>query len=256
MGEPERIGSARPDGGETADVLARLMVTVGWGALDRSTLETGNARQVTDADRAAARDVGGTIRTLAFASRRGEGIDAFAGPAFLPLSNPLAGLTDTTSAIRLDGPELSHLFFSAAGARGDRAMSSFIPRVLHSTTSQAPEDLSSPHRAGTLPSRAPITRWFVRAWFSGLVPGEEAIWRLVADVGLSVEQIVHGPHPDTRWLLVGPLSRAVIDAAAERLRAIHRIDTSAIRCLELEHPCIDRPSNLRRSIVERSANIR
>jgi hypothetical protein len=183
--------------GGPADVLARLAPVLGWGSVNSPSLEVEGLDDVTASDRSAARALGGAIRPVVFAERDGACLRAFAGPAFLPLTDPLASLDEALSGIRLDG------------VHADRGR----------CCPGAPALVS-----------APDTPWLVRITFPGVVPPDAAIHALVSRTGLVVDRIEGGEFSSTsRWLLVDVHSRRDIEGAMTRLSHTHRVAGTAFR---------------------------
>ena len=122
MARAQELGYAEPDpsrdldGLDAADKLLLLTTLFGWGRLSRDGLDITGIRGITAGDAAAARSLGGAIKAIVFAERDAGGVRAFVGPAFLPVTEPLASLGGALNGIRLDGRHVSNLFFSGPGA--------------------------------------------------------------------------------------------------------------------------------------------
>jgi hypothetical protein len=76
---------------------------------------------------------------------------------------------------------------------------------------------------------SPVTSWFVRVTFPGVLPAAAAVARLVTSSGLPVERVAEHATVNSRWLLIGPRGRRDVDAALTRLTGTHRIDAVAFR---------------------------
>ena len=229
-GYAEPDASRDLDGTDAADKLTLLASLFGWGALVRHALDVTGIREVTAGDLAAARSAGGTLKPVVYAARDASGVRAFAGPAFLPLTEPLAALRGALNGIRLDGKYVSNLFFSGPGAGPDVTAATLLDDAVQalSVERRSTRVPASTHARPVVP-RPPTTPWFLRVTLPGVVPGDAAVVRLVAATGLPVERIVEGAAGPSRWLLVGPLTRTAIDLAAEELATRHRIETTAYR---------------------------
>ena len=199
------------DGSDSAGKLSRLVALFGWGALDRPALEVTAISRVTAADGAAARHAGGAMRPVVFAALVVGGVEAFAGPAFLPSSQPLATLAAGLNGIRLDGRHVSDVCLSGPDLGLDviAAIKPLRPVV----------------------TRSPVTPWFARVTFPGVVPPNAAAAALAGAAGLTVEGVVEWGTGGSRWFLVGPHSPAHVDAAARRLADMHRMETVFFRRL-------------------------
>lgn len=198
------------DGLRSADKLARLVSLFDWGMLDRQALEVTGLRRVTAADFAAARHAGGTLKPVVFAAVVDGGVEAFVGPAFLS-SQPLATLAAGLNGIRLDGQYVSDMFVSG-------------PDLGLDVTSVA-------NRIRLVATRSPVTPWFARVTFPGVVPPNATAAAFVGAAGLTVDGVVEWGTGESRWVLLGPHSRAQVDAAAKRLADMHRLETVLFRRL-------------------------
>ncbi len=167
------------DGSDSAGQLSRLVSLFGWGALDRAALEVTASGRVTAADVAAARHAGGAMRPVVSAALVDGGVEAFAGPAFLSLSQPLATLAAGLNGIRLDGKHVSDVFVS-----GPDLGLGFTPVA---------------HRIRPVVTRSPVTPWFARVMFPGVVPPNAAAAALVGAAGLTVEGVVEWGTGESRW---------------------------------------------------------
>lgn len=229
LGYAEPDASRDLDGLDAADKLLLLTSLFGWGRLSSEALDVAGVRHVTSADLAAARAAGGTIKPIVFAQRDADGVCACVGPAFLSCSEPLASLGGALNGIRLDGRHVSNLFFSGPGAGPDVTAATLLDDAVQAVTS-----LRRIHERPKVASQAvfptsPVTPWFVRLTFPGVVPSAGAIASLAAAVGLPVEQAIDFTNEQSRWLLVGPQGRRTIDAVIARLLETHRIDAAAFR---------------------------
>jgi hypothetical protein len=221
--DAERAGCAADpshdlDGHDAAEKLTLLAALLGWSALPRHQVEVDGIRALTADDLAAARAIGGAIKPVVWAARGPLGVEAFVGPAFLSSREPLGTVNGAQNGIRLDGKDIPNLFFSGP----DTGLNSSARTLLYDPPPRNP-------RGPKL--RAPITSWFVRITFPGVVPTDETVKALVSAVGLDVEHVIPGSTGRSRWVTSRPRSRRDIEAASARLRAIHRIATYAIRLL-------------------------
>jgi hypothetical protein len=207
------------DGLVSAQTLERLVSLLGGGTLDRQALEVSGIRHVTPHDHAAARRCGGALKPVVSAAVDDGGAQAFVGPAFLSTAQPLAHLEPGLSGIRLDGRHGSHVFWCGPD----------LGRITGNPTKGLP-----PHavnRTQPIATTAPVTSWFARVSFPGVVPPSGACASLIGAIGISVEGIADYAFGNSRWLLIGSHNRAEIDAAARRLAEIHRIETVFFRRL-------------------------
>ena len=231
----QELGFAEPDpsrdvdGADAADKLLLLTSLFGWGRLSREGLEIRGIRDVTADDLAAARASGGVIKAIVTAERDATGVRAFVGPAVLPAAEPLASLSGTLNGIRLDGRHVSNLFFSGPGAGPDVTAATLLDDAVQAASMgkrihQRPAVSLRP----VFPS-SPVTGWFVRVTFPGVLPGAAAVATLAASCGLHVERMAEHATARSRWILAGPHCRRDLDAALTALENTHRIRAAAFR---------------------------
>lgn len=233
----QALGYAEPDpsrdldGLDAADKLTLLTSLFGWGRLSREALDVSGIRRVTPDDLAAARSIGGTIKAIVSAERDTTGVRAFVGPAFLPLSEPLASLGGALNGIRLDGRHVSNLFFSGPGAGPDVTAATLLDDAIQAA-SYSRKVLRRPREtARPIFPFSPATPWLLRVSFPGVLPSAAAAAGIVAGAGLQVERVADHATADSRWLFVGAQGRRDIDAAIQTLAAKHRIEAVAFRRL-------------------------
>lgn len=231
----QELGYAEPDpardldGLDSSDKLLLLASLFGWGRLSREALEVRGIRDLTAGDLAAARSAGGVIKPVVSAERDPAGVRAFVGPVFLSTQEPLASLAGALNGIRLDGRHVSNLFFSGPGAGPDVTAATLLDDAVQA----ASVDRQIHHRPAlstkpVFPS-SPVTSWFVRVTFPGVLPAASAVARLITGVGLPVERVAEHATVNSRWLLIGPQGRRDVDAALTSLAGAHRIDAVAFR---------------------------
>jgi homoserine dehydrogenase len=235
LARAQELGYAEPDpsrdvdGRDASDKLLLLASLFGWGRLSREALEVRGIRDLTADDLAAARSAGGALKAVVAAERDASGIRAFVGPVFLPATEPLASLAGALNGIRLDGRHVSNLFFSGPGAGPDVTAATLLDDAVQATAVEKRiHHRPAPSTRPVFPS-SPVTSWFARVTFPGVLPAAAAVARLVTNSGLPVERVVDHSTTNSRWLLIGPQSRRDVDAALARLAGTHRIDTVAFR---------------------------
>ena len=235
LAHSQELGYAEPDpsrdldGLDASDKLLLLTSLFGWGRLSREALEVRGIRDVTADDLAAARSAGGAIKAVVSAERDAAGVRAFVGPVFLSVNEPLASLSGALNGIRLDGRHVSNLFFSGPGAGPDVTAATLLDDAVQATAVETRiHHRPAPPTKPVFPA-SPVTSWFVRVTFPGVLPAPDAVARLVTSAGLPVERAAEHSTPNARWLLTGPQGRRDVDAALARLAATHRIDAVAVR---------------------------
>jgi homoserine dehydrogenase len=230
LGLTEPDPSRDLDGQDAADKLSLLAAIFGWGAVSSSAIEVHGIRGLTVDDVAVARTLDATIKPLVWASRSSSTLNAFIGPALVSNRHPLAALSGTLSGIQLSGRFVSDLFFSGPGAGPEITAASILDDAVEAVSS-VPRLPRAPRRNSDVASiGAPITRWFVRVRFPGLIPDASAASHILAASGLQVEKVTE-PAGGARWVLLGTASRQQIDTAIFRLRETHRVHCHAIRAL-------------------------
>jgi homoserine dehydrogenase len=235
LARAQELGFAEPDprrdldGLDAADKLLLLTSLFGWGRMSREGLDIRGIRHVTVDDLAAARSIGGCLKPIVFAQRDAAGARAFVGPAFLPSTEPLASLGGALNGIRLDGRHVANLFFSGPGAGPDVTAATLLDDVAQAASvarrvHQRPATSSRPIFASS-----PVTPWFIRLSFPGIVPGTAAIASLATACGFHVEKVAEYAATRSRWICAGPQSCRDLEAAITRLDATHRIAATAFR---------------------------
>jgi homoserine dehydrogenase len=231
----QQLGFAEPDpardldGLDAADKLMLLTSLFGWGRLAREGLDVRGIRNIGADDLAAARSLGGTIKPVVYARRDAVGVTAFVGPAFLPATEPLASLGGALNGIRLDGKHVANLFFSGPGAGPDVTAATLLDDVVQAASVKKRVHSRAPASSRPLFASSPITPWFIRLSFPGVVPGGPAVASLAAACGFHVERVADFASGSSRWLFAGPHGRRDLDAALARLETTHRIHTAAFR---------------------------
>jgi homoserine dehydrogenase len=237
LARAEALGLTEPDsardldGIDAADKLVLLATIFGWGALPASRLQVRGIREITSEDLAVARSLDCTIKAIVSASRGPSGVSAFIGPALTPLRHPLAGLQGTLSGIHLSGRFVSDLCFSGPGAGPDVTAATMLDDVVEAvaTTPKATTVGSRLPRAASL-AAPPVTPWFVRARFPGLVPSSFATTAIFASHNLTTTRVTDA-RGDTRWVCLAPATSDLVARALADVEATHRIRCLAMRSL-------------------------
>ena len=237
LARAEALGLTEPDpsrdldGPDAADKLVLLAALFGWGLLPASRLQVQGIRDITPEDLAVARSLGCTIKPVVSASRGPAGVSAFIGPALVPVHHPLAGLGGTLNGIHLSSRFVSDLCFSGPGAGPEITAATILDDVVEvlSTTRKPARVGATPPQAASLVA-PPITPWFVRVRFPGLVPSPSATTQIFGSHSLITTRVTDVRH-DARWVCLAPATSDLVEHALARIEATHRIRCSAIRCL-------------------------
>ena len=180
------------------------------GAPPLNQLETSGIRGLDALDLAAAQRFTATIKPIVWAARTPAGLDAFVGPALVPLRHPLASLAGTLTGIQLSGRYVNDLFFSGPGAGPDVTAATILDDAIEavSTTRRWPKRIS---RAGSpIGVSAPTTEWFLRMTYPGVAPAIGAAPTLLADAGLQCLGTSDG-NDSVCWVRTGAATRAAIE---------------------------------------------
>ena len=236
LADAQQRGFAEPDpardldGLDAADKLLLLTSLFGWGRLSLEGLEVRGIRNITADDLTAARSLGGTLKPVVLAQRdAAAGVRAFVGPAFVSATEPLASLGGALNGIRLDGRHVSNLFFSGPGAGPDVTAATLLDDVVQAASVEKRTYRRPPASSRPVFASPPITPWFIRLSFPGVVPGAAAVASLATACGFHVERVAEFAAGTSRWICAGPHSRHDLDAAVARLETTHRIHTAAFR---------------------------
>jgi homoserine dehydrogenase len=240
LSRAQALGFAEPDpsrdldGLDAADKLLLLTSLFGWGRLSREALDITGIRRVTADDLAAARSIGGTIKAVVSAERDATGVRAFAGPAFLASTDPLASLGGALNGIRLDGRHVKNLCFTGPGAGPDVTAATLLDDAVQAASHERKiasfvQAADAAERRRPVFPASPATPWLLRVTFPGVLPPAASVGALVASTGLPVERVADHATANSRWLLIGPHGRRDVDAAIAKLAAAHRIDAAAFR---------------------------
>jgi homoserine dehydrogenase len=124
LGEAEQLGyteldpSADIEGFDAAAKLA-ILASIAFNArVVADDVQREGISRVTQADIAAARDLGYVVKLLAVAEIDQGQISARVHPAMVPVTHPLAAVRDVFNAVFIEGEEVGELMFLGRGAGG------------------------------------------------------------------------------------------------------------------------------------------
>ena len=240
LAEAQARGYAEPDPANDlrgVDAVEKLCVLVrhfgDWSAAP-AAIETNGIDEIDADDIAAAADLGGVLKPAVFADWRAGELSAFAGPAFLSSSHPLARVDGVRNAVLLRGRSSGDLLFAGPGAG---------PDVTAATLLDDAEEIVEARATGTAPSACrrewkqtaplpPVTEWFVRVAGDAL-PEDAQIADLLAGYGVALRRASErcGDRRTRRWFLTHGCSRASLAAASSALSSAARCRTTSIRVL-------------------------
>lgn len=230
LGLSEPDPSRDLDGLDAADKFVLLASILGWGNLAPHDLEVRGIRELTADDLDAARELGGTIKPIAWATRHGASVAAFVGPAFLPARNPLAALAGALSGIQLSGRYVSDLFFSGPGAGPEITAATILDDVVEAVSACRRFTVAPAGPRTACVARAPESAWLVRVGFPGVLPDDATALALLAGVGLGVLQTTRARN-SAQWLQVSCCPGEHLTRGLAQLRHVHRVETYAVRAL-------------------------
>lgn len=136
LAEAQRLGYAEADptadvGGADAAAKAAILASLAfgtWAGIDKVFHE--GIDKLTTADMKWAAQLGYTIKLLAIAERRPDGVSVRVYPAMLPVEHPLASIRGATNAIFIEGPSIDELLFAGPGAGGEPTATAVLGDVI------------------------------------------------------------------------------------------------------------------------------
>ncbi|MBI4179096.1 homoserine dehydrogenase [bacterium] len=167
--EAKRLGFAEADptfdveGTDTAHKLT-LLCRLAFGVdlpFDRLSYE--GISKLSPLDLRYAADLGYTIKLLAVAKRRPEGLEARAHPALIPSSHPLAAVSNEFNAVTVVGDRVGEMMFYGRGA-GGRATASAVLSDLIDIALGRPSGGLTAYDSGLriIPKDASVSKWYLR----------------------------------------------------------------------------------------------
>ena len=147
--EAQRLGYAEADPSEDVDgydaraklvILSRIALRAG---LEVDAVACRSITQVEAVDFGYARDLGCTIRQIAKAERRANGVSATVGPMLVPLRSPLAWSRGTENMVLVSGQYGGDVVFSGHGAGGHPTAVAVVSDLISLAHGSRPVDLPS-----------------------------------------------------------------------------------------------------------------
>jgi homoserine dehydrogenase len=126
LGYTEADPSADIDGHDAAAKIAILASIAFEGRITYADVETDGIGRISQADIAAAHDLGYEVKLLAVAEQTGGAVSARVHPAMLPKTHPLAAVRDVFNAVFVEGQEVGELMFLGRGAGGGPTASAVV----------------------------------------------------------------------------------------------------------------------------------
>ncbi|MGQ0849575.1 MAG: homoserine dehydrogenase [Actinomycetota bacterium] len=232
LSEAQSLGLAEADptadvGG--ADAAAKAAILAGlafgvWVGPDRVHRE--GIEHLAATDLAFARQLGYTIKLVAVAEARAEGVTARVHPTLIPRSHPLASIRGATNAVFVEGPAIGQLLFSGPGAGGEATATAVLGDVIAAARELLAGAQVAPRIVfgeKTLGDMADIsTRWYLRLEVADAPGVLAAIASVFGEEGVSIASVWQDGRGDEATLILitheGP--EAAHQSAIARLRAL------------------------------------
>lgn len=215
LDEARRRGYAEPDPSadlQSRDARDKLIVLADLlleAALEPGAVPIDGITDLTPRDFHAAASLGGVLKPVARAERVRAGVAAFAGPAWLPASHPLAATSGRENGVLIEGRHIDRLYFAGAGAGPDVTAATLLDDAVEAVRDQGRPLHDRPVSTPT-PVAASETGWFVRV----CAGGGRARAAFDAD-GLHADAYEEG---GTTWLLLPAAAEPRVDAVCGELR--------------------------------------
>jgi homoserine dehydrogenase len=234
-----RRGFAEPDPAKDVaglDALEKLVVflrSVPRASVEPGAIEVEGIAHVTPGVLAHAHRLGGVIKPVVSAQWTGgpgASIDAFCGPAFVPLEHPLARIDGVTNAAVVRDRAGRNLIFAGPGAGPDVTAVTLLDDVVEATSGP----VSYARASGRASVRAPATAWMVRIEHARALPQNEYIADLFAGHGVRIERTTSrddGNGGEALSFLTCACPRPRIDAATAALEHASGCEAMVLRAL-------------------------
>ena len=227
LSDAQRLGYAEPDpakdvnGIDAAEKLTVLLRHLGGFNVAVDAIPTVGICGIARLDLLQAQACGGTLKPVAWAEWQRNRITAYVGPAFVPLTNPLAHLHGAGNGIRIHSTHAPAVFFAGAGAGPDATAATILDDVVECTSPTNPLLPSSV--TGRCGDVVPIesAEWFVRLESPAPLPARD-VADLFASYGVYSRLSKESDRvqaPAASWLLTHPCSSDSLQSAIRSLRA-------------------------------------
>ncbi|MCG8405315.1 MAG: homoserine dehydrogenase [Phycisphaerales bacterium] len=234
--EAQSLGYAEPDpsldlsGRDAAEKLCIILQHLGIEDVAPDAVETVGIESLQPADLERADTLGGVIKPVAFARVVSNGVEAFAGPAFVPNDHELARVDFEKNGVCLSDGNHTSLTLAGPGAGADVTAATIIDDIVElcqvSHNDGLTHDRTAPLSRPSL--RAPSTGWFLRVEFKNNETPFTVVSNVLQTFGITTHGLVGGPagHGDRRvYLTTDPIERATLEDALDKLR---RFECSAL----------------------------
>jgi homoserine dehydrogenase len=239
IADAQRRGFAEPepskdlDGRDAAEKLALLIRQFAGARVHPAQIHTTSIADVTPADLSHARELGGTLKPVAFAEWRNGDVSCFTGPAFVDNGDALAHVDGVLNGIRLERDD-DPLCFTGPGAGPQataRTILDDVAEVLSGNGATALREAAAPARV-TRPARL---GWLVRLSSPTRLPFPDDVADLLGSHGVWISRW-GGLDGRTggwrRYLLTFPVSPGALESALRALSAASGCQTRAFPNLD------------------------
>ena len=231
LADAQRLGYAEPDpsndieGADAAEKLVVLLQLFAGRQVRTASLEIIGIGDIGPADIELAAALGGTLKPLISADWT-DGLVAFVGPAFVPVTHVLASVDGVENAVSLHGPG-GRVLFRGPGAGPQVTAAAVMDDVLEAVSGSGARAFRPLRNAEP---EAPATCWFVVLNGATLPPGA-AVADLLASYGVFLKRTTGGQR-ETFGALTWPVTRERLESALRAVAAAARCDTKCMRALE------------------------
>lgn len=222
--QAQELGYAEPNadfdisGRDAAEKLVVIWQHLGLERVRTGDLEVRGIGGLTARDLREARNLGGVIRPVALGTVAGGRLEGFVGPALVPLSHPLAGVTGSQNAVVLSGEGIGELVFAGPGAGPAVTAGTILDDVVETALDPGGErcrvvEQSDRRLCGW---HAPRTEWLVRFCFPQRQTRYTAAVEFFESRGIGLRQLLGAAPAATGDLLYAYTEaqpREAIDAA-------------------------------------------
>jgi homoserine dehydrogenase len=234
--DAQRLGYAEPDpskdvdGDDAVEKLCVLLRHFGDFSVRRRR-SNGEASATSACGPAARAAFGGALRPVAVASWCDTTVTAYAGPAFVEITNHLSRVDGVQNAVLLTTALADGLFFSGPGAGPSVTAATVLDDVVEAVRGETEQDGYCVRDCDVAPQAE--AGWFVRLTSNALA--ENAAPALLGSLGVRLRRTSHvdarsGRH--YQWLLTRPCARAHLAAALDVLEARTDCRSWFIPCVE------------------------
>ncbi len=180
-GYAEADPTADVEGFDTCRKIAILAALAFGKALDCKEISTEGITKITAEDVAYAEKLGYAIKLIGHSTKAEDGIYAAVFPAFVPKSNPLAGINDVFNGIIVKGEDLGDVMFYGRGAgklpTANAVVADVVDAIKHKNVNI---DIKWEEYSPDFQSKGETLKYAYYVRFSGTAPSNIPLGRIVA----------------------------------------------------------------------------